>query len=142
MSQNPSNTSSYGLLLIIYAYYTVVMVQRNQLQKKNLAAEAFRRHYYTDLHDALAQPHMANELARKLYNGSIITSETSEAIQFTPGITPRLQADLLLRAVESSITIDHTRLRKFTRVLKKVPVLEPIAKRLRQSYSKFINYCV
>ena len=141
MSQNPCNTSSYGLLLIIYAYYTAVMVRRNQLQKKNLAAEAFRRHY-TDLHDALAQPHMANELARKLYNGSIITSETREAIQFTPGITPRLQADLLLRAVESSITIDHTRLRKFTRVLKKVPVLEPIAKQLRQSYSKFINYCV
>ena len=117
------------------------MMQRDQLQKKNLAAEAFRRHY-TDLHDALAQPHMASELARKLYNGLIITLETREAIQFTPGITPSLQADLLLRAVESSITIYHTRLRKFTRTLKKVPVLKPIAKRLRQCYSKFMNDCV
>ena len=119
------------------------MVQRNQRQKRNLAAQAFRRHYLA-LYDALAQPNVASdwELARKLYNGSVITSETKEAIQLTPGITPRQQADLLLGEVESSINIDHTRLRKFTRVLKKVPVLEPIAKRLRQSYSKFINYCV
>ena len=142
MCQNPSDSSGYGLLLIIYAY-TTVMVQRNQQQKRNLAAQAFRRHYLA-LHDALAQTNVASdwELARKLYNGSVITSETKEAIQLTPGITPRQQTDLLLGEVESSINIDHTRLRKFTRVLKKVPVLEPIAKRLRQSYSKFINYCV
>ena len=119
----------------IYAY--TAMAQGNQLQKRNLASEAFRRNYES-LHGALAQPDVASGLAIKLYNGAIITSATREAIQFPASITPRQQADVLLQAVDSSVKIDHTRLRKFTRVLKKEPVLEPIAKRLRQCYSEFI----
>ena len=113
------------------------MAQGNQSQKKNLATEAFRRNYAT-LHEALAQPDVASGLAIKLYSGAIITVETRDATQI-PSFTPRQQANLLLQAVESSINIDHTRLRKFTRVLKKQPVLEPIAKQLCQCYRKFLK---
>ena len=113
------------------------MAQGNRPPKKNLAAEAFRRNY-TALHDALAQPDVASGLATKLYGGAIITLETRDAVQM-PSFTPMHQTNLLLRAVESSIKIDHTRLRKFTRVLRKQPVLKPIAKQLRQCYRKFLN---
>ena len=111
--------------------------QGHQPQKRNLAAEAFRRHYAA-LHSAIAQPDVAGGLATKLYSGAIITLETRDAVQM-PSFTPTQQANLLLQAVESSIKIDHTRLRKFTRLLKKQPVLKPIAKQLRQCYSKFLN---
>ena len=113
------------------------MARENQPQKRNLAAEAFRRNYAA-LQDALAPPDVADVLATKLYGGAIITSETRDAVQ-TPSFTPIQQANRLLQAVESSIKIDHTRLRKFTRVLKKQPVLEPIAKQLRQCYRKFLS---
>ena len=113
------------------------MAQGNQLQKRNLASEAFRKKYDA-LSDALAQPDVASWLAIKLYTGAIITVETRDAIQMTAGITPAKQASLLLQAVESSIKIDHTRLRKFTRLMKKKPVLEPIARQLHQRYSKIL----
>ena len=112
------------------------MAQRNPPQKRNLAAEAFRRNYAA-LNDALTQPDVASGLAIKLYSGAIITVETRDAVQMT-GIPPIKQASLLLQAVECSIKIDHTRLRKFTRVLRKKPVLKPTAKQLRQCYSKFL----
>ena len=111
----------------------ILMAQGNQPQKRNLAAEAFRRNY-SALHDALAQPDVAGGLATKL-SGAV---EIRDAVQM-PSFTSTQQANLLLRAVESSIKIDHTRLRKFTRVLRKEPVLEPIAKQLRQCYRKFLN---
>ena len=115
------------------------MDQGNQSQKRNLAAtEAFRRNYAA-LQDALAQPHVASELAIKLCNASIITSDISEAVQSTSGITSRPQAHLLLDAIEASITAGNTRLRKFSRLLRKVAVLEPIAKRLHRCYSKFMT---
>ena len=110
------------------------MAQGNELQERNFAAEAFRKNYAA-LSDALAQPDVASWLATKLYSGAIITLETRDAVQMA-GITATRQASLLLQAVESSIKIDHTRLRKFTRVMKKKPVLEPIARQLRQRYSK------
>ena len=113
------------------------MAQENQPQKGNLAWEAFRRSY-TALHDALAQPDVATGLAIKLYSRAIITPEVRDAV-LTASLTPTLQTNLLLRVVESSINFDHTRLRKFTRVLRKQPVLEPIAKQLRQCYRKFLN---
>ena len=113
------------------------MAQGNQPQKRNLAAEAFKRSY-TTLHDALAQPGVAGGLATKLYCGAIIALETRDAVQ-TPFFTPTQQANWLLQAVECSIKIDHTRLRKLTRVLRKQPVLVPIAKQLRQCYRKFLN---
>ena len=113
------------------------MAQGNQPLKKNLAAEAFRRHYAA-LHDAIAQPDVASGLAAKLYSGAIIAVETRDAV-LMPSFTPTQKADSLLQAVDSSIKIDHTRLRKFTRVLKKQPVLEPIAKQLRQCYRKFLD---
>ena len=109
----------------------------DEVQKSNLAAEAFRRHY-SALHDALALPDVASRLATKLYGGAIITPETRDAVQ-TTGITPAQQASWLLQAVESSVRIDYRRLRKFVRVLKKQPVLSPIAKQLRQCYRKFLN---
>ena len=112
------------------------MAEGNQPQKSNLAAEAFMRHYAA-LHDALAQPGMASRLATKLYDGAIITPETRDAVQ-TTGITPVQQASRLLQAVETSIRIDYRRLRIFTRLLKKQPVLSPIAKQLRQCYRKFL----
>ena len=120
---------------IIYA--AAIMAEGNQPQKRNLAAEAFKRNS-TALHDALAQPDVASGLATKLYNGAIIALETRDAVQM-PSFTPAQQANWLLQAVESSIKIDHTRLRKFTRVLRKQPVLKPIAKQLRQCYRKFLN---
>ena len=113
------------------------MAQGNQRQRRNLAADVFRRNY-TDLHDAVSQHDVASGLAIKLYSGAIITLETRDAVQ-TPSFTPAQQASFLLRAVESSIKIDHTRLRKFTRVLKKQPVLKPIAEQLRQCYRKFLK---
>ena len=115
----------------------ILMAQGNQPQKRNLAAEAFRRNY-SALHEALAQPDVAGGLATKLYSGAIITVETKDAVQM-PSFTSKQQANLLLQAVEASIKIDHTRLRKFTRELRKQPVLEPIAKQLRQCYRKFLN---
>ena len=111
------------------------MAEGNQPQKSNLAAEAFMRHYAA-LHDALALPDVASMLAIKLYGGAIITPETRDAIQ-TTGITSAQQASWLLQAVESSIKIDHRRLRKFTRLMRKQSVLSPIATKLRQCYSKF-----
>ena len=115
------------------------MDQGIQSQKRNLAAtEAFRRNYAV-LWDALVQPHVASELAIKLCNASIITSEISEAVQSTSGINSRPQAHLLLDAIEAAINADHTRLRKFTRLLRQVAVLEPIAKRLHRCYSKFMT---
>ena len=123
-------------LYICVCTAAIVMAQGNQLQKRNLASEAFRKNYDA-LNDALVQPDVASGLAVKLYSGAIITLETRDAIQMS-GITPIKQASFLLQAVESSIKIDHTRLRKFTRVLKKKPVLEPIARQLRQCYSKFL----
>ena len=113
------------------------MAQGNQPQKRSLAADAFRSNYAA-LKDAFAQPGVASGLAAKLYSGAIITVETRDAV-LMPSFTPTQQANLLLQAVESSIKIDHTRLRKFTRVLKKQPVLEPIAKQLRQCYRKFLS---
>ena len=113
------------------------MAQGNQPLKRNLAAETFRRNY-TSLSDTLAQHDMVGGLARKLYSEAIITSETRDAVQ-THIFTPTQQAMWLLQAVESSIKIDHTKLRKFTRVLKKQPVLEPIAKQLHQCYRKFLK---
>ena len=113
------------------------MAQGNQPQKKNLAAEAFRSNYAA-LHDAIAQPGVASGLATKLYSGAIITAETRDTV-LMPAFIPTQQANWLLQAVESSIKIDHTRLRKITRVLKKQPVLEPIAKQLRQCYRKFLD---
>ena len=113
------------------------MAQGNQPLKENLAAEAFRRKYAA-LHDAIAQPDVSSGLAAKLYSGAIISLKTRDAVQM-PSFTPTQKADSLLQAVESSIKIDHTRLRKFTRVLKKQPVLEPIARQLRQCYRKFFN---
>ena len=115
----------------------ILMAEGNQPRERNLAAEAFRKNY-SALHDALAQPGVAGVLATKLYSGAIITSETRDAVQMS-SFTPTQQANCLLQAVESSIKIDHTRLRKFTRVLKKQPVLKPIARQLRQCYSKFLN---
>ena len=112
------------------------MAEGNQAQKRNLAAEAFRKSY-SALHDALALPDVASRLTTKLYGGAIITLETRDAIQIT-GITPAQQASRLLQAVESSIRIDYKRLRKFTRLLKKQPVLSPIAEELRQCYRKFL----
>ena len=111
------------------------MAEGIQPQKGNLAAAALWTNF-TALYDALAQPRVATGLAVKLYNGAIITSETRDAIQ-TPDISPTQRASLLIQAVESSIKIDHGKLRKFTRVLKKQPLLEPVAKQLRQCYSTF-----
>ena len=113
------------------------MAQGNQPQKTNLAAEAFRRNYAA-LHSALAQPDVASGLAVTLYSEAIITLRTRDAVQMT-SLTPAEQVNRLLRAVESSIDIDYTRLRKFTRVLRKQPVLQPTAKQLRQCYCKFLN---
>ena len=113
------------------------MAQENQPLKENLAAEAFRRNYAA-LQDALAPPGVASGLAAKLYSGAIITLGTRDAV-LMPSFTPTQQANWLLQAVESSIKIDHSRLRKFTRVLRKQPVLVPIAKQLRQCYRKFLN---
>ena len=110
------------------------MAEGNQPQKRNLAEAAFRKNYAA-LYDALAQPLVATGLAVKLYSAVIITAETRDAIQ-TFGIPPAQQASWLLQAVEASIKTDYKRLRKFTRLLKKQPVLEPIAKQLRQCYSK------
>ena len=114
----------------------VQMAEGNQPQKSNLAVEALRRNY-TALHDALAQPGMASRLVTKLYSGAIITEATRDAVQ-TTGITPVQQANWLLQAVESSIKMDYRSLRQFTRLLKKQPVLSPIAKELRQCYRKFL----
>ena len=127
----------YALLLHNIIYAAAIIAEGKQPQKRNFAAEAFRRNS-TALHDALAQPDVASRLATKLYNGAIITVETRDAVQM-PSFTPTQQANWLLQAVESSIKIDHTRLRKFTRVLRKQPVLKPIAKQLRQCYRKFLN---
>ena len=110
------------------------MAERNQPQKRNLAEAAFRKNYAA-LYDALAQPLVITGLAVKLYSAVIITSETRDAI-LTSGIPPAQQASLLLQAVEASIKSDYKRLRKFIRVLRKQPVLEPIAKQLRLYYSK------
>ena len=115
----------------------VLMAEGNQPQKRNLAAQAFMESY-SALHDALAQPDLASRFATKLYSGAIITPETRDAVQ-TTSITPAQQASWLLQAVESSIRIDYTRFRKFTRILKKQSVLKPIAKQLRQRYRKFLN---
>ena len=112
------------------------MDQGNQPQRRNLAAEAFRRNYAA-LHSALAQPDVASGLATKLYCRAIISLETRDAIQASC-FTPTQQANWLLRAVESSIKIDHTRLRKLTLLLRKKPFLEPIAKQLHQCYRKFL----
>ena len=114
------------------------MAQGNQPLKRNLAAEVFRRNSAA-LHDALAQPDVASRLAVKLYNGAIITLETRDAVQML-SFTPTQQANLLLRAVESSIKTDHRKLRKFTRLLREQSVLTPIAKQLRQCYRKFLNF--
>ena len=113
------------------------MAQGNQPLKRNLAAEAFRRNC-SALHDALVQPDVASGLARKLYNGAIITLETRDAVE-TPSLTPT-QANLLLRAVESSIKTDHTKLQKFTRLLRKRSALKPIAKQLCQCYRKCLKF--
>ena len=113
------------------------MAQGNQSQKENLAAEAFRKYYYA-LHDALAQHDVASRLASELYSAAIITPETRDSVQH-PYTTSLDQAIWLLQAVERSIKIDHTRLRKFTRVLEKQPVLEPLARKLHQCYRKFLN---
>ena len=110
------------------------MAQGNQPQKRNLAAEAFGRHYAA-LHSALAQPDVATGLAIKLYNGAVITSEIRDVVQMT-SFTPKQQADWLLPVVESSIRTDHTRLRRLIKVLRKQPVLKPIAKQLHQCYRK------
>ena len=116
----------------------VIMAEGNQPQRKNLAEIALRRNYVA-LHDALAQPRVAADLAIKLYGGVIITPETRDEI-LTPGIPCTQQAYSLLRAVESSIKMDHTRFQKFVRMVKKQPVLKPIATQLRQCYSKFKNF--
>lgn len=108
-----------------------------QAQKEKFAAEAFRKKF-SDLHDAIGQPHVVSKLASKLYSEEMITPETRDAVQ-TTGTAPTKQAYWLLRAVESSIKMNHTVLRKFTCVLKKQPALSPIAKRLHQHYSKFLN---
>ena len=110
------------------------MAQGNQVQKRNLAAEAFGRHYDT-LHSALAQPDVASGLATKFYNGAIITSEIRDVVQMT-SFTPKQQADWLLPVVESSIRTDHRKLRRLIKVLRKQPVLKPIAKQLHQCYRK------
>ena len=115
------------------------MAEGIQPQKSNLAAEAFRRNY-SALHDALALPDVASRLVTKLYGGAIITPETRDAVQ-TTGITPAHQASRLLQAVESSIRIDYRKLRSFVRVLRKQPVLSPIAKQLRQCYRKWPQMC-
>ena len=132
----PLNSSGLCIASLCVCAAAIVMAQGNQQQKRNLASEAFRKNYDA-LNDALAQPDVASGLAIKLYSGAIITVETRDGVQMT-GIPPIKQASLLLQAVESSIKIDHTRLRKFTRVLKKKPVLEPIARQLHQCYSKFL----
>ena len=113
------------------------MAETSQPQKGNLAERAFRKKY-SALCDALAQAHVATRLAMKLYSGAIITAETRDAIQTaTP---PAQQAYLLLQAVETSIKIDYRRLRKFIRILRKQPVLEPISNQLRQCYSKLYKF--
>ena len=113
------------------------MAETSQPQKGNLAERAFRKKY-SALCDALAQPHVATRLANKLYSGEIITAETRDAIQTaTP---PTQQSYLLLQAVEKSIKIDYRRLRKFIRILRKQPVLEPISNQLRQCYSKLYKF--
>ena len=115
------------------------MAQGNQPQpqKKRLAAEAFRKNYGA-LCKALVQPDMASSLAVELYSETIITAESRDAVQ-VPFNTPTRQAILLLQAMEPFIKIDHTKFRKVTRLLKKQPVLEPIAEQLYQCYRKFLN---
>jgi hypothetical protein len=113
------------------------MAQGNQVQKRNLAAEAFGRHYDT-LHSALAQPDVASGLATKFYNGAIITSEIRDVVQMT-SFTPKQQADWLLPVVESSIRTDHRKLRRLIKVLRKQPVLKPIAKQLHQCYRDLVS---
>ena len=110
------------------------MAQRNQPHKRNFAAEAFRRHHAA-LHSALAKPDVASRLATRFYNGAIISSETRDVAQMS-SFTPKQQADCLLQAVQSSIRTDHTKLRRLTQVLRKLPVLRPIAKQLHQYYRK------
>ncbi len=112
------------------------MAQGNQPQKRDLAAKAFMR-TYAALHNAIAQPDVPNWFAVQLYSDTIITRETRDAVQTSP--TPIQQASLLLQGVESSIKTDYTRLWTVTKLLKKQPVLKPIAKKLLQRYRKFVN---
>ena len=120
----------------IFTYAAAIFLAEGiQPQKGNLAAAALWTNF-TALYGALVQPRVAAGLALKLYNGAIITSETRDAVQI-PGLSPTQRASLLIQAVESSIKIDHARLRKFTRVLRKQPLLEPVAKQLHQCYSTY-----
>ena len=130
---------SYDILLCVrfVAYAAAVFIaEGNQPKKGNCAAAALWTNF-TALYDALAQPPVATGLAAKLCKGAIITSETRDVIQ-TPGMSPAEQTSLLLQAVESSIQIDYTMFRKFIRLLKKLPVLEPIAKQLHHCYSMLL----
>ena len=106
----------------------------------NLASDAFRTHYDT-LYSALAsQPDVVRGLSAKLYKRVVITQDTRDSIQLTVGITPGHRASSLLLAVESSIRIDPRKLRRFVRVLRKMPTLKPVADALQQCYSKYRIY--
>ena len=108
------------------------------MAQRNLAADTSFRKNYGSLHSALAQPNVTSGLASKLYEKTIITAETRDAVQFTIGITPSDRAANLLQAVESSIKIDHQRFQQFIRILKNDPTLKLklAAKRLHRCYSK------
>ena len=110
------------------------MAEGSQPRKRNLAGEAFKKNYDA-LRDALAQSDLASVLATELHSETIIAVHTRDAILACSDSSRVFQ---LLQAVECTIESDHRRLRKFVRVLKKQPDLKPIAKQLRQCYSKFL----
>ena len=115
------------------AGYKLVMAQKS---KRQLAADTSFQKNYDSLHSALALPNMISGLASKLYEISIITAETRDAVQLTSGITSLYRAATLLQAVESSIKMDHRRFQQFIRILKNNLTLKPTGIQLHQCYSK------
>ena len=121
-------------MLYGFSLYTCRTAAENEWIKATCASRALRC-LYDKLHRAIAVPDVPEALARKLFSKDLIDDHIRDNILFMSPATPASKASILLRAIESRVSINHRCLRQVVRISKDTSVKE-VTEILYKCYSK------